>query len=197
MTTHSAAAMWHAAQPANPASIVGTYLRSRGIAPSGGLPATLRALASPPAMIAVFGMAHEAEPGELSISDASIRAVHRTLLRPDGSGKAAVEKPKTMWGHVSGSPITLAPINDLVGLAITEGIEDGLALHVATGLGAWAAGAAGFLPKLAPAVPRHANCITIGGDFDRDGQRKARELADALIAGGFTVAIREAEHNGQ
>ena len=47
----------------------------------------------------------------------------------------------------------LAPMNDLLGLAITEGVEDALSIHAATGLGAWAAGAASRLPALADAVP--------------------------------------------
>jgi hypothetical protein len=183
--------MWRAARPAADGSIVATYLRSRGIAPTGGLPATLRALASPPAMIAAFGSAHEPEPGRLAIDETAIRGVHRTLLRPDGSGKAAVEKPKKMWGHLSGWPIMLAPMNDLLGLAITEGIEDALSIHQATGLGAWAAGAACFLPKLAPVVPWYASAITIFADLDRDGQRKAAELARLLAREGLASEIAE------
>jgi hypothetical protein len=38
----------------------------------------------------------------------------------------------------------------------SEGIEDGLSAHVATGVGAWAAGAAGFMPALADRATRAA-----------------------------------------
>ena len=47
-----------------------------------------------------------------------------------------------MIGRSSGSPIVLAPANDLLGLVISEGIEDALSLHEASGCGAWAAGSA-------------------------------------------------------
>jgi hypothetical protein len=74
----------------------------------------------------------------------------------------------------------LAPPNDLLGLAITEGIEDALSAHVATGLGAWAAGAASFLPALAAVIPSYVECITIVADSDPDGERHAAELASRL-----------------
>jgi hypothetical protein len=190
-TFRRAIEMWSAAQPAD-GSIVAMYLRSRGIVPTDRLPGTLRALTSPPAMIAAFGMAHEPEPGRLAIDEAAIRGVHVTYLRPDGSGKADGQGPsKKMFGHSSGWPIVLAPMNDLLGLAITEGIEDALSIHMATGLGAWAAGAACRLPKLAPAVPRYASAITIVADRDPVGQRFAAELARLLAADGLAAEVTE------
>jgi hypothetical protein len=72
----------------------------------------------------------------------NVEVVHLTLLRSEGSGKAEVERPKLFVGSPTNLPIVLAPPNDLLGLAITEGIEDALTVHQATGLGAWAAGAA-------------------------------------------------------
>jgi phage/plasmid primase-like uncharacterized protein len=79
-------------------------------------------------------------------------------------------------------------MNDLMGLAITEGIEDALTVHQATGLGAWAAGSAGYMLKLVAAVEHLAgreydaspDCITIMADDDDDGRRHARALAAAL-----------------
>jgi hypothetical protein len=43
-----------------------------------------------------------------------------------------------MIGRSIGFPIVLAPVNDGLGLSITEGIEDALSLHQATGLPQWA-----------------------------------------------------------
>jgi hypothetical protein len=168
-------------------SIAGTvaesYLRdARGYA--GPLPATLRFLPSRgdhgAAMLAAFGMATEPEPGRIDIDAGDVCAVHITRLAPDGSGKAGTERDKIMVGLSAGSPIVLAPPNDGLGLAITEGIEDALSAHVATGLGAWAAGAASFLPALAPAIPAYVDCITILADDDADGRRHAAELARRL-----------------
>ena len=93
--------------------------------------------------------------------------MHLTLLRPDGTGKAEVAKPKIIIGRPLGRPIVLAPANDLLGLAITGGIEDGLSVHMATGLGVWAAGNAPLMPSLAAAVAGYINCATIFAHDDR------------------------------
>ena len=106
--------------------------------------------------------------------------MHITRLAPDGSGKAGTDRDKIMIGLVTGSPIVVAPPNDLLGVAITEGIEDALSAHAATGLGAWAAGAASFLPALAAVIPSYVEAITIIVDSDPDGERHAAELASRL-----------------
>ena len=48
--------------------------------------------------------------------------------------------------------------------------RDGLTAHQATGLGAWAAGAARFMAKLAAAVPDFVEAITIFAHADQAGQ---------------------------
>jgi hypothetical protein len=166
-------------------------LSARGY--DGPLPATLRFLPPRgdhgPAMLAAFGMANEPEPGRIDIKPDAIRGVHITRLAPDGSGKAGTDRDKIMIGLVTGSPIVLAPPNDLLGLAITEGIEDALSAHAATGLGAWAAGAASFLPALASAIPAYVEYITIIADSDSDGERYAAELASQLKQQSRAVRI--------
>jgi hypothetical protein len=87
-----------------------------------------------------------------------------------------------MLGASLGSPIVLAPTNDLLGLAITEGIEDALSVHEATMLGAWAAGSASRLPALAEAIPAYVEEVTIMVDDDADGRRHAARLQDQLVA---------------
>jgi hypothetical protein len=139
----------------------------------------------PPAMIAGFGLAEEIEPGLISLPDAALAGVHLTRLAPDGRAKAGTETDKIMVGTPLGSPIVLAAPNELNGIAITEGIEDALSVHEATGLGAWAAGAASFLPALAAAVPEWIECITIWVDDDEAGRRNADALAAQLDARGF------------
>jgi hypothetical protein len=150
--------LWSKRRPLT-GSIAETYLREvRGysgqVPPP--LPATLGFLPARgdhgPAMIAAFGLPHEPEPGELVITDDAVRGVHITRLAPDGRGKAGTDTDKIMIGRSVGSPIVLAPANDLLGIAVTEGIEDALSVHLATGLGAWAAGSASRLPALAGAI---------------------------------------------
>jgi hypothetical protein len=173
-------------------SIGELYLReARGY--GGPLPATLGFLPSrgihPLAMIAAFGLAREIEPGVIAVSEQAVTGVHLTRLLPDGSGKAVFDDPdqnaKIMIGFSLGSPIVLAPPNDLLGMAITEGIEDGLSVHQDTGLGVWAAGSAGRMPALADALPSYIDCTTVIADDDNDGRRFATELADGVRARGM------------
>ena len=181
--------LWAQCQPIT-GSIAERYLRARGI--TCPLPATLGFLPArgehPPAMTAAFGLCDEPEPGLIMPPD-SVGSVHLTLLAPDGSGKADVEKPKLVVGPISSLPIVLAPPNDLLGLAITEGIEDGLTAHLATGLGVWAAGSAVRLPKLADSIPSYVECLTVYAHADPAGQDGARGLAEALSHRDIQVII--------
>jgi hypothetical protein len=189
-----AKALWNSAMPPVSAR-TWTYLRSaRGYRDQ--IPATIRDLKPsgkfPPAMIAAIGIARETEPGILTIDDSEIRGVHLTRLKYDGSGKAEIDSPKIMIGASIGSPIVLAPPNDLLGLVITEGIEDALSVFQATGLGVWAAGSASRMPALAESVPDYIDCVTIVADSDQAGQTNASKLAEALDARGietFTQGI--------
>jgi hypothetical protein len=138
------------------------------------------------AMIAAFGIAYELEPGTSIIDQGDVKGVHLTLLAEDGLGKAAVENPKiTIGKNSSGWPICIAPPNDLLGLVITEGIEDALSIHEATGLGAWAAGSATRLPKLADRVPRFLDTVTVLADIDEVGRRQGSALQERLRTLGF------------
>ena len=183
--------LWSQRRPAS-RSIVETYLREcrryRGPLPAtvGFLPVRAEHL---PAMIAAFGMAREALPGELVIDDAAVTGVHITKLKPDGSDKAGLEADKLTIGMANTSPIWLAPINDGLGLVISEGIEDGLSAHQPTGLGAWAAGTAGRLPAMADFVPDCVETVSIMVDGDPNGEKNSTELAQRLAAKGIEVLM--------
>ena len=139
-------------------------------------------------MVAAFAMTPEIEPNVLG-EPSDVASVHLTLLKSDGRGKADVKPNKIIVGSPGARPIVLAPINDLLGLAITEGIEDGLSVGWAVGLGVWTAGAAGFMPALADVVPSYVERVTIFGHADPAGQRGARALADRLVARGVEVFV--------
>jgi hypothetical protein len=173
---------WRRRLPTSP--VMERYLRNvRGF--NGAIPTTLGFLPAtethPPAMIAAFGMARETAPGELTIDDSEVRGVHLTKLKADGSGKAGTENDKIMIGRSTGYPIIVAPVNDLLGLAIAEGIEDALSLHEATGLGAWAAGSANRLPALADRIPSYVEIVSIAADDDDVGLKYADELGRIVL----------------
>ena len=102
-----------------------------------------------------------------------MKACHLTFLRPDGRGKADVEKPKLMWPEVKGLVIR---INHGIGgqpetsqnalpLMLCEGIEDGLSIAMGEpDLRIWAASS---LANLA-SVPDHrcADCYVVARDND-------------------------------
>jgi hypothetical protein len=183
--------LWKSRKPIA-GSIAETYLRqARGY--RGTIPATLGYLAPRgqhgPAMIAAFGMAYEPEPGLLEIADIAVRGVHITRLASDGLSKAGTGRDKIMLGSSIGYPIVLAPANDLLGLAIAEGIEDALSIHDDIRFGTWAAGSASRLAALADAVPRYIEAATIAVDDDADGQRNANDLAERLLTRGFEVRL--------
>lgn len=187
-----AAAIWRNRKPII-GTIVERYLRDvRRIV--GPLPPTLGFLLPwrdvPSCMVAAFGLCEEPEPGVI-MPPRTVEAVHLTYLRPDGSGKADMERPKQFRGVVKGAPIVIAPPNDLLGLAITEGIEDALSVHQATGLGAWAAGSTTIMPALADMVPDYIEAVTIYAHRDQNtaGQRGALALARKLAERKIEVAI--------
>jgi hypothetical protein len=139
------------------------------------------------ALISAFGMPDEVEPGVMSITTAAVRGVHLTKLAPDGSAKAGTDTDKIMLGCARGAPIALAAIGDSLGLAVTEGIEDALSVHEATGLGSWAAGAASLMPALAPVIPDWVEIVTILVDDDLAGRRNAEDLAQRLAQRDIAV----------
>jgi Toprim domain len=138
-------------------------------------------------MIAVFGFGEEPEPGVID-PPAVVTGVHLTRLTTEGR-KAAIDPVKIMLGPMSGLPIVLAPVNDGLGLAITEGIEDGLSVFEETGLGVWAAGSAGNVSKIAAALPSYVECATIFAHRD-EGMRFAKEAARLIAAMGVEVHIK-------
>lgn len=145
--------LWLSAAPLV-GSVAETYLRvARGLdlqalpkGPRGGarVPGVLRCLPSHrhqetykdlPCMIA--GCV------DYALEEPRIRAVHRTWLKPDGSGKADVEPQRKVWPSFAGLviPIWKGANNLSIGetnklgiretLVLTEGIEDGLTAALA------------------------------------------------------------------
>lgn len=184
-TTAAARELWRRARPAA-GSIVARYLTARAI--EAPVPPTLRFLAECwhretrtawPAMLAAVTRWPDREPC----------AVHRSFLKPDGSGKAPIEPAKKTLGPVVGGAVRLAPAGET--LALAEGIETALAVMVASGLPTWAALFAGNLAAVVlPPLPL-AGEVVIAADHDSSGtgQRFAEHAAERLIREGRRVRI--------
>ncbi|MEY9428162.1 hypothetical protein ABH975_003477 [Bradyrhizobium ottawaense] len=182
--------LWSQREPIE-GSVAERYLREvRGI--HCALPPTLGYLPPrgdhPRAMIAAFALVEENAPGLIMVKPGDVVAVHLTKLTPD-----ARKIEKIMVGSPRGVPIVLAPMNDLLGLSITEGIEEGLSIFEATGMGVWAAGSASLMAALGDSVPDYADCVTVltdVADTKKAGLRGSSTLVERLLARGvFAEAV--------
>jgi putative DNA primase/helicase len=171
---------------------VETYLRSRGLGDS--IPTAIRFLPDIkhgptgrrcPCMIAAVTR----WPGD------DVVAVHRTFLSADGTGKAEVDPSKMTLGPIGGGAVRLAPVGDR--LAVTEGIETGLSVLLATGIPTWAALSTGGIRKLVlPPLPMAAN-VTIAADNDAPGRSAAHDAATRWHAEGRRAWIAAPAHPGE
>ncbi|KNX39819.1 hypothetical protein ROTO_36470 [Roseovarius tolerans] len=173
--------IWQEAQP-----IAGTaaeaYLRGRGI--TCALPHTLR---FHPACF--HGPTAQRFPAMVAAVHGGSFAVHRTYLRPDGSGKAGLDGgDKLMLGATAGGAVRLT---DGPGrLVVAEGIESGLSL--ACGLldgpaTLWAGLSTSGIRGLC--LPVQPGRLTIACDGDTPGRDAAHALAERAHGLGWQVGI--------
>lgn len=114
-------------------------------------------------------------------------ALHRTYLRPDGSGKAPADPAKMTLGPVGGAAVRLSPPGPR--LIVGEGIESTLSAMEGAGLPGWAALSAGGIRALIlPPLPSAA-VVTIAADRDPVGIGAARDAAARWHGEGRTVHI--------
>jgi putative DNA primase/helicase len=119
--------------------------------------------------------------------DGEFIAVHRTWLRPDGSGKAELREPKWSLGPTRGGAVRLAPAGPE--LAIAEGIENTLTVMLMTGLPGWSAlSAPGIRALLLPAA---VGTVVIAADNDKSGvgEGAARAAAESWLWEGRQVRL--------
>lgn len=120
-----------------------------------------------------------------------LRAIHRTFLRPDGTGKAEMpdgSNPKKMLGHARGAVIRLSP-DDMVstGLGLAEGVENAV---TAIGLGwapVWAAGSADSMARFP--VLAGVEHLTLFADNGEAGERAADACATRWADAGREATV--------
>lgn len=182
--------LWGAAKPAR-GTVAERYLASRGVVlPADGLrclvdakhPSGTRA----PAMVALVA---DGASGQAV-------AVHRTWLRPDGTGKADLDPQRATLGPIAGGCVRLFPIPADGALAVAEGIESALAAAALLGVPAWASVSAGNLRDTL-ALPPAVRTITIAADHDAPGLTAARAAAVRWRTEGRAVRIATPDRPGQ
>lgn len=173
--------LWQDARPI-PGTMAETYLRTRGIGCP--LPEVLRFHPE-----CWHGPTARRWPALVALVEGCDRlAVHRTYLRPDGQGKAAVEPVKMMLGATAGGAVRLVQAEGP--LVVAEGIET--ALSLASGLlrtpaKIWAAlSAPGIAALRLPDLPGR---LIVATDGDEAGRTAGNKLAGRATALGWQVSI--------
>ncbi len=127
--------------------------------------------------------------------DDELVALLRVYLDPEGSGKAEVLSPKkltkaTFKGATRGAAIRLAEPGEV--LAVTEGLETGLAVMEATGTPVWVAVSAGGLENIV--IPDSVTTLEVWADNDPvenggTGQKAGMAAADRFARAGGVVKL--------
>jgi putative DNA primase/helicase len=99
-------------------------------------------------------------------------AVQRVFLTEDGH-KAPVLKPKRTLGPAKGGAARLVDWRTTETLALTEGVEDGLAYMKLTGASTWAACGAGMIASMI--LPLAIRRLMVVADADEPGMRAGGE----------------------
>jgi hypothetical protein len=170
-----------------PGTLAAIYLRHRGIAVAGDLPA----LRFHPTC---FYRAHEGAPRETwpallaAVTDPEgvVTGVLRTWLARDGSGKALIATPRRSMGRLLGHGVRLGDASDI--LAAGEGLETMLSLRVVLpALPIVAALSATHLAGFIP--PTGLRRLYIARDNDRVGRRAAEMLSARADAEGIEALV--------
>jgi putative DNA primase/helicase len=184
LSEQQALRLWREARPAR-GTPVETYLASRGLrlpdASEHALrfhPECPRGEGRLPAMLGLMSGIVTGRP----------LGVHRTFLSADGRAKAAVEPNKMMLGRAKGAVLKLTPDEDVsLGLALTEGIEDALAVLADGVAPVWACLSAGTLMHFP--LLGGIEALTICADNDTPGREAADACAERWRAAGRQARV--------
>lgn len=181
--------VWHQARAVTPTDAAGRYLQRRGLWQE-PVPEVLRC--HPRLPYRHDDGRYTYHPALLaSVQDprGAVATIHRIYLDNSGA-KAAVPAPKKMMRTpttVTGAAVRLDSPSDM--LAITEGIETGLAVRRSAGVPVWAALSAGNMTNVV--IPDSVRLVIICGDNDSGGtgQQAAEQLARRIRAEGRRAKI--------
>jgi hypothetical protein len=178
--TRSALGLFCAAAP-DP--VVETYLAGRGLELPGHAPIRFLAKCPHPS-----GMRLPAMLALVTTAAGEPIGVHRTYLRPDGSGKAEIEPDKATLGPTHGNAVVLHAL--ATEIVVAEGVESALSAAQLFELPALAALTAGGLAT-ARWLPSGISRVLIAADNDANGtgQRAAEKAARELVRRGIGVRI--------
>jgi putative DNA primase/helicase len=175
--------IWHRARDPH-GTLVERYLASRGLT----LPNS-PVLRYAPLLRHPTGIYFAAMIGRVDDVEGRMIAIHRTWLRPDGGGKADIDRSRAALAPTSGGAVRLGVIRPGDWLVVGEGIETTLSVMQACSLAGWAALSAGGIERLI--LPPEARMVVIAADHDENctGGRTAYAAAERWVAEGRRVRI--------
>lgn len=172
--------IWDEAMPVTAGDEVDRYLRERELA----LPTYPKVLRFHPAL-GYFEKDAAGKPRKVAEYAAMLACIqgpdghavtlHRTYLK-EGKKAVARDAKKVLSAGINGAAVRLFEATDE--LALSEGIETGIAVHLATGKPVWSGLNAGNLEKLW--LPDSVRRICIYGDNDTDADFDGQAFAFAL-----------------
>jgi hypothetical protein len=122
------------------------------------------------------------------VGERAIVGVSRTFLLDTGMGKASVDPVRMFCGPITGGAVRLGRWQPGTWLAVTEGIETGLAFMQMTGIVTWAALSAAGVSSLL--LPPDVTKVVIGADNDEAGISHAEHAAQRFREEGRRVKIK-------
>ena len=178
---------WVDSRAVAPGDLVDSYLRSRGL----GEVIYPKSLRFAPTMRDGAGGVRPAMLALVGVWGAKPVSLHRTFLKPDGTGKAEMDAPRKMMpGDLpDGVCVQLSDWHGHGPIGIAEGIETAMSASALFDIPVWAAINTTMLAKWLP--PEGAEDVAIFADNDAlfGGQAAAYRLAHRLAVKGKTVTV--------
>ncbi len=173
----ASAAKWFARAGAIKNTLAETYLSARGLA-----------MKDYPRCLGFLNNVRHRDNGTFpcmmtGLTDAKgkVKAVHRTFLKHDGTGKAEVDPPRLVWPGYKGLIMRLHSTDDSHDLALVEGVEDGLSVAKAKpDLNVWGAVSVSNFKNIT--LPAILGTVYICADNDAAESKAGRALDKAVAA---------------
>lgn len=168
--------IWHESQIAL-GTLVEKYLQSRGIT----LPPPVTLRFHPSLYHAPSNREYPAMIAAVQNAQNEVKGIHRTFIKPDGSGKAPVESAKMMLGDCYGGHVRFARAGDV--LAVAEGIETALSvIQVRPDLPVWASMTLGNLGAPIPETVKRLIILADADNKDQAAAEKSMRLSASKLA---------------
>jgi hypothetical protein len=128
--------------------------------------------------------------------DAGVVAIHRTFLRPDGSDKAKLAKPKRMLGNPGGGAVRWGGIPSTGVLRLAEGVEEAASVMNMLAPETFVWPVLGIERYQTLAVPESIHTIIIYSQHGAEAARAIKRATPHLTANDRALVVKLPPHAG-